>query len=119
MSLGPGEETIEHATPEREFSLGVSAVAIFIWLFKVIEYVIPAYYRPATISLSTDDAMRLAQVRDLLAGQSWYDLTQWRMNVPFGLPMHWSRLIDAPIAGLILLFRQFLAPQPAETLAIC
>jgi len=58
-------------------------------------------------------------VRDLLAGQSWYDLTQWRMNVPFGLPMHWSRLIDAPIAGLILLFRQFLVPQSAETLAIC
>src|SRR5579872_2177391 len=119
MSLGLGEETIEQATSEREFALSVPAVAVFIWLFKVIEYVIPAYYHPSSISLSTDDAMRLAQVRDLLAGQSWYDLTQWRMNVPFGLPMHWSRLIDAPIAGLILLFRQFLAPQSAETLAIC
>jgi len=114
-----GEETIEGATPEHEFSLSVPAVAIFIWLFKVIEYVIPAYYHPFSISLSTDDAMRLAQVRDLLAGQSWYDLTQWRMNVPFGLPMHWSRLIDAPIAGLILVLRQFLSPQSAELLAIC
>ena len=119
MALELGEATMHHVTPEREFSLSVPAVAVFIWLFKVVEYVIPAYYHPATISLSTDDAMRLAQVRDLLAGQSWYDLTQWRMNVPFGLPMHWSRLIDAPIAGLILLFRQFLAPQSAETLAIC
>jgi len=119
MTLELGEETIPRVTPEREFSLSVPAVAVFIWLFKVIEYVIPAYFHPQTISLSTDDAMRLAQVRDLLAGQSWYDLTQWRMNVPFGLPMHWSRLIDAPIAGLILIFRQFLAPQSAETLAIC
>jgi hypothetical protein len=119
MTLELGEETIQRVAPEREFTLSVAAVAVFIWLFKVVEYVIPAYFRPATISLSTDDAMRLAQVRDLLAGQSWYDLTQWRMNVPFGLPMHWSRLIDAPIAGLILLFRQFLAPQSAETLAIC
>jgi hypothetical protein len=119
MTLELGEETIQRATPEREFSLSVPAVAVFIWLFKVIEYVIPAYFHPSTIALSTDDAMRLAQVRDLLAGQSWYDLTQWRMNVPFGLPMHWSRLIDAPIAGLILLFRQFLVPQSAETLAIC
>ena len=119
MTLELGEETIQRATPEREFSLSVPAVAVFIWLFKVIEYVIPAYFHPSTIALSTDDAMRLALVRDLLAGQSWYDLTQWRMNVPFGLPMHWSRLIDAPIAGLILLFRQFLVPQSAETLAIC
>jgi hypothetical protein len=119
MTLELGEETIQRTTPEREFSLSVPAVAVFIWLFKVIEYVMPAYYHPSTIALSTDDAMRLAQVRDLLAGQSWYDLTQWRMNVPFGLSMHWSRLIDAPIAGLILLFRQFLAPHSAETLAIC
>jgi len=113
MTLELGEEAIPRVTPEREFSLSVPAVAVFIWLFKVIEYVIPAYFHPQTISLSTDDAMRLAQVRDLLAGQSWYDLTQWRMNVPFGLPMHWSRLIDAPIAGLILIFRQFLTPQSA------
>jgi hypothetical protein len=80
--------------------------------------VIPAVRNPASISLSTDDAMRLAEVRDLLHGQAWFDLTQWRMNVPFGLSMHWSRLIDTPIAGLILLFRQFVSSSMAETLAI-
>ena len=104
---------------DRDLTLNVSAVAVFIWLFKVIQYVIPALYHPETLSLTTDDAMRLSQVRDLLAGQAWYDLTQWRMNVPFGLPMHWSRLIDAPIAGLILFFRLFVSHQSAETLAIC
>jgi hypothetical protein len=55
------------------------------------------------VALDTDGAMRLAQVRDLLAGQSWFDTTQYRMNTPFGLPMHWSRLVDLPIAALILL----------------
>ena len=114
-----GEETIEGAAPQREFTLSVAAVAIFIWLFKVVEYVIPAYYHSDTLALTTDDAMRLSQVRDLLAGQSWYDMTQWRMDAPYGLPMHWSRLIDAPIAGLILLFRQFVSPPSAELLAIC
>ena len=104
---------------EREWTLNVSAVAVFIWLSRVVLFVVPAVRDPASISLSTDDAMRLAEVRDLLHGQGWFDLTQWRMNVPFGLSMHWSRLIDAPIAGLILLFRQFLSPQSAETLAIC
>ena len=49
-------------------------------------------------AMSTDDAMRLAGVRDLLAGQSWFDLTQHRLDPPQGSPMHWSRLIDAPIA---------------------
>lgn len=64
----------------------------------------------------TDDAMRLVQVRDLLAGQPWYDLTQYRLNAPYGASMHWSRLIDAPIAGLVLLFRPLLGAG-AETAA--
>lgn len=55
------------------------------------------------VALDTDGAMRLAQVRDLLGGQGWFDATQHRMNTPFGLPMHWSRLVDLPIAGLIAL----------------
>ncbi|WP_197514221.1 hypothetical protein [Methylobacterium platani] len=51
----------------------------------------------------TDDAMRLVQVRDWLSGQSWFDLAQHRhAGAP---PMHWSRLVDVPIAVLILLAR--------------
>ena len=53
----------------------------------------------------TDDAMRLVEVRDFLGGQGWYDLTQHRLNTPFGASMHWSRLIDLPIAGLLLVLR--------------
>ena len=53
--------------------------------------------------MDPDSVMRLAQVKDLLAGQSFFDLTQHRMNAPFGLEMHWSRLIDLPIAALVLL----------------
>jgi hypothetical protein len=64
--------------------------------------------------LDPDDPMRLTEVRDLLNGQSWYDTTQWRMNTPFGLPMHWSRLIDAGIAAVYLVFRCVLDPKAAE-----
>jgi len=42
------------------------------------------------------------QVRGLLHGQGWYDLRQYRMNPPGGANIHWSRLVDLPIAGLIL-----------------
>lgn len=64
----------------------------------------------------TDDAMRLVQVRDLVAGQGWFDTTQYRLNTPYGASIHWSRLIDAPLAGLMLVFSP-LGSGVAETIA--
>ncbi|MEQ1941054.1 GtrA family protein [Mesorhizobium sp. VNQ89] len=49
-----------------------------------------------------DSLLRLVQVRDLIAGQGWFDLHQYRMGLEGALPMHWSRLVDAPIAAIIL-----------------
>jgi hypothetical protein len=65
-----------------------------------------------------DDAMRLVQVRDWLAGQSWFDVTQYRLNPPAGGPMHWSRIVDLPIAAVILIVRPFLGQHGAETAAL-
>ena len=65
-------------------------------------------------AMSTDDAMRLVEVRDLLAGQSWYDLTQHRLDPPSGSLGHWSRLVDAPLATLILLLRPLMGDAAAE-----
>jgi hypothetical protein len=65
-----------------------------------------------------DDAMRLLQVRDWLAGQSWWDVTQYRLNAPAGGPMHWSRLIDLPIAAVELIARPFVGQNGAETVAL-
>ncbi|MDH7795987.1 MULTISPECIES: hypothetical protein [unclassified Beijerinckia] len=50
-----------------------------------------------------DDALRLVEVRDWMAGQSWFDVTQYRSHPPAGASMHWSRLVDIPIAGLLAL----------------
>ena len=69
------------------------------------------------IFLNPDDAMRAVEVRDLLAGQGWYDLVPKRLAPGHGVPMHWSRLADLPVAGLILLFRAVAAPDTAERLA--
>ena len=65
----------------------------------------------------TDDNMRLAQVRAWLDGQSWYDLRQYRLNPPAGFDIHWSRLVDLPLAGLILFIRLFTTDSWAERLA--
>lgn len=67
--------------------------------------------------VDTDDNMRLMQVRALLGGQDWYDLRQYRLNPPVGFDMHWSRIVDLPIAGLIVLLRPFVGPREAEMLA--
>src|SRR6476646_9512987 len=66
----------------------------------------------------TDDNMRIMQVRALLHGQGWYDLRNYRLNPPFGSNIHWSRLVDLPIAGLILGLRPFLGGPAAERWAV-
>ena len=49
-----------------------------------------------------DSLLRLVEVRDMLAGQGWFDLHQYRMGPEGGFVMHWSRLVDAPLAVIIL-----------------
>ncbi len=90
---------------------------ILLWLLLAVAIVGNSIHGGA-LWLSADNAMQLAETRDLLAGQSWFDTTQWRMNVPYGLPMHWSHLVDAGLGGLILFFRLFVAPKTAELWAL-
>lgn len=62
----------------------------------------------------TDDAVRLLTVRELLGGASFFDTTLARIGAPDPLVSHWSRLIDAPLALLIVLQRPFLGAEAAE-----
>ena len=70
------------------------------------------------IGADNDDVMRLIEVRDLLGGQGWFDLNQYRLGLEGGTLMHWSRLIDLPIANLIMLFSLFMSPGMAEASAL-
>src|SRR5580692_11905404 len=65
---------------------------------------------------NTDDAMRLVEVRDWLAGQAWFDLHQYRLDPPGGVDMHWTRVLDVPLAFLIKAFSMFLQTGEAERL---
>ncbi|UVK55830.1 GtrA family protein [Mesorhizobium sp. AR02] len=49
-----------------------------------------------------DSLLQLVEVRDLMGGQGWFDLHQYRMGLEGGFVMHWSRLLDAPQALAIL-----------------
>ena len=64
-----------------------------------------------------DDAMRLLEVRDWLGGQSWWDVGQHRLNGG-DFAMHWSRLVDLPIAAAMLVLDPFFAPTTANRIAM-
>jgi hypothetical protein len=75
-------------------------------------YALRALSNPsAPLINDTDDAMRLVEVRDLMAGQGWYDHVQHRLNAPFGAELHWSRLVDSPIAALLAVLRPVFGAQ--------
>lgn len=105
---------------ERFERLSVDRIALLLWLVVVAAGLL--LYRDAVATLGlrdADDYLRLVQVRDLLGGQSWFDVTQYRINpAEGGGLMHWSRFIDMQIAALIALLRLFLDPQAAEHWAV-
>jgi hypothetical protein len=69
------------------------------------------------VFFDSDDAMRMAQVRDLMSGQGWFDMIVHRIDPPHGLFIHWSRIVDVPLVALIGLFRFFADPETAERAA--
>lgn len=97
-------------------------IALILWAAMSLIAIIVNWQAIGALDLSdTDDAMRMAQVRDLLAGQSWWDLKQYRVNpAGGGVLMHWSRIVDAPLAaGLLVLeplFGQVMAERIVMTL---
>jgi hypothetical protein len=90
--------------------LAASAGMLLAWARLVSVWTTGAFF-------DTDDAMRMVQVRDLMAGQGWFDLTAWRLDPPQGVFMHWPRIVDVPIALLIRVFGAVADPVVAERLA--
>lgn len=86
----------------------------FAWLLVVVQLLAQNWAETALTLADTDDAMRLAQLRDWLNGQGWFDLHQWR--VADGYESHWSRLIDTGLAGTLWVFGLFVDGALAERL---
>ena len=95
-------------------------VIILLWIaFSAGLLAIGAHMPDDGLMPDADDALRLVQVRDWLGGQAWFDLHQHRVD-PFdgGVAMHWSRLVDLPIAGLIVALRGVFGAAQAEHIAV-
>lgn len=85
------------------------------WIGIAVFYLALRHANIAWFTLGdTDDNIRYLQVKDWLAGQGWFDLRQYRLDPPGGANIHWSRLVDLPIAGLMLLFRLVTSVEQAD-----
>ncbi|MBZ0230021.1 MAG: hypothetical protein K8F58_16435, partial [Bauldia sp.] len=116
MNEAPGAGTAAAARPAAPGRHDWLPYAFITLLVAVLMLVV---YGRSTLSgffPDTDDAMRMVEVRDFLAGQGWYDMTATRLAPP-GIEMHWSRLVDLPIAMLTAAFSWAVDPLMAERLA--
>ena len=92
--------------------------ALLAWVLVALWYLGAQWEQIQALGLGdTDDNMRLMQVRALLDGQRWYDLRNYYLNPPGGFDIHWSRIVDLPIAGLIVVLRPFIGTPEAERIA--
>ncbi len=86
------------------------------WFLVLVQLMAEYWPMTAVTVHDADDALRLVQVRGFLAGQGWFDLHEARLAPPVGYDSHWSRLIDAGLASLFLVFKAFVDHTLAERL---
>ncbi len=87
-----------------------------VWLIVIGQMLWLDWPQTAHLLGDSDDAMRLVEMRAYLAGRGWFDLHEPRLQPPLGYDSHWSRLIDAGLAGLFLIFRNVADAAMAERL---
>lgn len=77
-----------------------------------------ARLRKAPISEDYDSLVRMASVREFMAEKQWYDTVFSRVLPPEGLDLHWSRPLDALLAGFKYLASLFVGPVQSEILVM-
>ncbi len=111
-------ETNRADTPANQNRLSVifAAALVCAVLFTLLSWSQDWPFDKVRFLSGTDDLLRMVNVRDLIGGQSWFDLHQYRLGLPGGTLMHWSRLVDLPIA-LLTTLGNAIAPSHGEMIA--
>ncbi len=95
-----------------------TTVALLLALLLVLAWTFRDWATLSALRLpDTDDAARLQQIRDWLAGQRFADLAQHRLGLG-GLEMHWSRLPDLFPAATIAALTPLAGARAAELVAV-
>jgi hypothetical protein len=110
--LSLAEPAARPLAPAESTSLKLAPLVLIAWAAVTVPALLGG--APTFTQMTTDDYMRLVEVRDFLAGQAWFDLTQYRLDPPAGVVMHWSRIVDLPIAFLIQILTPLAGRANAE-----
>ncbi len=109
------------AVPKTSLKEHLAALAgsYWLWCFAAVAFLAFREVAGGTSEIlkaygDTDDATRLVQVREFLAGAGWYDLLLPRFGGATPLVSHWSRLVDLPLAMLLTVFGTVLSAEHAE-----
>ncbi|HEX9906114.1 MAG TPA: hypothetical protein VGA77_14250, partial [Propylenella sp.] len=97
MNRSHGTIAAASTTGEGERSLlerpaAMNALAIFGVVFFVLAQWTEIVAALNLVFPDPDDGLRLLGIRDLIAGQGWFDTHQYRYLPPEGVLLHWSRL---------------------------
>ena len=111
VASGYAAQKVQHDTH-------LKILILLLFLTASVTLAVPAIDSSVFDALSTDDAMRLVEVSDWIGGQGWFDVVQIEWIRRAAHPCTGSRLIDAPLAGLILLLKPLLGMRGAEALIL-
>ncbi len=89
-----------------------------IWFYVVLSSVI-LYQNGAFTGhiIGFDDQVRMIQVLDWVNGHGFYDRTLTRVNAPEGFTSIWSRIVDIPLALVVIIAQQFVPQKIAACIA--
>lgn len=99
-------------TPAR--ALSVATILAF-WFVAIRAGLAPEPALDRLARSDNDDIMRMLSLRDWLAGQGWFDMSQTRVLPPEGLSLHWSRYVDLALAAILWPLSLVLPMELAET----
>ena len=119
MSLTQNAEPPKADLPPSAFQKLFRPLLIIALLFALTQALLPHWQQVSRWDLTdNDDAMRVLQVRDWLAGQAWFDVSQHRLTAHPISNIHWSRIADLPLALSMLLACSVLGQDLGEKVAV-
>src|SRR5882757_9202673 len=65
-----------------------------------------------------DDQVRMTQVLNLINGAPWYDRIIHRVNAPEGFETIWTRIVDLPLALVVMVGQIFTDQRTAALIAV-
>lgn len=106
--------------PTRRFGLDLATLGILLAiLLALLDIPFAGLTAHEQVALSDSDAItRFMSVRNLLAGQPWYDMMLYQVAPPDGVSLHWSRYVDLGLASIIWPLSLVLPMKTAEAAGI-